>query len=173
MKKLLIFLGLFVFTTHAYSQLNLLDRSTSLMNYGQYIHPYIKLKHESNYKGELDSLKKDYLFLISFNVDTFGILVNYKIKSDEKIPELVKSYIQKLIYTTSGSWLPEIKNNKLVLSSNIICQVSLSRKIDFNKIYSRETKLDDINKLLENFKPLKENGFIPNQINYCFFYLTF
>jgi hypothetical protein len=147
MKKLILFpIALLLTTKFCYSQDTSLNRVASFKNYGQHIQFYLKTQHELIYKGELDTIKEQFIFMVSFKIDVNGKVVEYKSDLQDDIPMVVVNYIKKVIYSTSGSWHPEIKNCRIVKSDKILCRVNIYPKNFFiNKLKADyELKLEDL-----------------------------
>ena len=168
MKKLIpFFLAFLLINGFCYSQDTALSRSASFKKYGQYIQPYLKSVHESTYKGQLDSFKNHFLYIISFRIDSNGKIVEYDCSKKEEIPIVVYEYVKSIIYMTSGGWSPEIKNCELVKSEKIQCQVSISPK---NFFFS---KLKEIKKSDEDLKLHITEEFNFEKPNRCFLHLNY
>jgi hypothetical protein len=170
-EKLYLVLLFFLLSISTFSQKNT-DRSASFMHYGLYIQPFIEIHHNYFYKGELDSLKEDFFIEISFNIDTNGRIINYRIKN-ENYPAIVKKYIKDLIYSTNNKWLPEIKNCIPQISETIICYFFMySKKITISERMENRQKEFHKNYLDTSLKePPPHPEF--NKPNTCFIFLKY
>ena len=169
MKKIfLIPISLLFICKFCYSQDSSLNRVASFKNYGQHIYFYLKPQHESIYKGELDTLKEQNFFLISFKIDIYGNVVEYETDKKYNIPEVVINYIKKIIYLTSGNWKPEISNCSIVQSEKILCEIALTPKSFFSDKLNgkKELKLEDLK--VKDIPQLNLND--PNR---CFLFLNY
>jgi hypothetical protein len=168
MKKIfLIPIALLLICKFSYSQDTTLNRLASFKKYGQYIHYYLKLHHEFTYKGELDSIKEPFMFIVSFRIDEKGNVVEYETEKKEEIPPVVVNYVNKLIFSTSGGWYPEIKHSKIVKSDKIRCILNISPK-DF---FSYKSKLYDDYLIKNLYKPVPNLNF--DEPNTSFLFLIF
>lgn len=173
MKKKLVLLLIVTLFFHIGHSQNNTDRIASFLQYGQYLQPYLELQHNYFYKGELDSLHKDFKLVITFQIDTDGQIINYKNQSDS-LPELVKQYVNRLIYLTTGRWKPEVKNCSLRVSDTIKCYVYLkSKKISLN---DRMNNLEEeIKKKFFSNEPSPPNLVLSelNDPNHCAIFLNY
>ena len=152
MKKTLIFIILLFAFNNAKTQNILINRSATYLNYGQYLQ-ILSLEHQMRYKGELDSLKEDYVFIATFNIDLLGQLINLSIENESQIPNIVQIYCKNILLSTSGKWLPEIQNCSPVISSKLKCEFGLFKKKTLEKKYKEQYSIEtNTSRLLENFK---------------------
>jgi hypothetical protein len=168
MKKIFLIPIVFLLISNiCYSQDTTLNRVASFKNYGQNIHFYLKPQHEFIYKGELDTIKEQFNFIVSFKIDIKGNIVEYETDKKENIPIVVVNYIQKVIYLTSGNWYPEIKNCKVVKSDKIRCIVNIFPRdlFSYNSKLGRSFTLEDFKKGIINLNL--------NEPNTCFLYLNY
>jgi hypothetical protein len=124
-----------------YCQDSSLNRVASFKNFGQQIHYYLKSQHEFIYKCELCTLVEKFTFVVSFKIDVKGNIVEYETNKKEGIPEVVVNYIKKVIYLTSGSWHPEIKDCSIVKSDKILCRVDIFPENYFSYEFKRDHEL--------------------------------
>jgi hypothetical protein len=119
----------------------------------------------SNYK--LCDFKNSYDFYVTFKVDTTGSVIDLEIIQfpGNELPIFIKAYVEKLIRSSNGLWLPQIKDSKKVMSDEFMYQVSLTKKnqsiedrvrdnqplIDY--FFLSENKVDKIEKI--SFSPKK------------------
>lgn len=168
MKKIfLIPITLLLIVKCCYSQDVSLNRVATFKQYGQYIHYYLKPQHEFTYKGELDTIKKQFMFIVSFKIDTKGDIVEYETEKKEVIPLVVTDYVKKVFFFTSGRWQPEIKNCVVVKSDKIRCIVSILPKelFSYSSKLGREFTMEDLKKDIVNLNL--------NEPNTCFLYLNY
>lgn len=145
-----------------FSQRSAIDRNASYKHYGQYLQAELQLTHQLQYKGEFDSLKGNYTFLVTFNVDTPGNVINFSFDEKVPTPAVVKNYSKNLIMSTSGKWLPQIKNCRVVESELLTCQVHIIKKVIINKeFYDKLAETDS------DFVITKANSFDASKPN-CF-----
>jgi hypothetical protein len=170
MKKIFSFSCVFVsLYSYTFSQKNTTDRTANLMQYGQYIQAVLQGNHEAHYKAEFDTLSKwQYSFLVSFNIDTAGKLINLKMDEETFIPNIIKAYTQRLFYSTSGHWYPEIKNCLTILSSTITCHVSIVKKFTSSEERMRQFAKDE-----NELKLTRASIFNSNEPNHCSVILTY
>ena len=173
MKQLFISFTFLIAACSVYSQKNTTDRKASFENYGQYLYSHLQLAHETFYKGEFDTLKKNYLFLVSFNIDTNGKIINYNIDEETIIPLVVKNYTKKIIYLTSGRWLPEVKDCKEVISDTITCKISIREKAVISWENLKKVESENPIDLQKDFKLTRAMKFKENEPNHSYLFLTY
>jgi hypothetical protein len=126
--KMIIALFLLLASVQSHSQNNT-DRLASYKNDGQHLQTSVKGWHDMHYKGELKEVKKiTYTFLVMFQIDTTGHLINISFNKEDDMPEAVKNYALTLLKTTDGQWKSQVRSCRQVLSDTITCKFSFAKK---------------------------------------------
>ena len=170
-KTTLLSLVLLLASVSSNAQMNT-DRSASFLYYGQYLQPFIEVQHKYFYRGQLDSLREDFMVDCSFNIDTSGKIINYQLK-DEGSSSVLEKYVKELIYLTSGQWQPEARNCISQVSEKIFCRIFLtSKKINLNERMENNDK--ELKKLFSDPNSLPTNPIEElNKPNRIFIFLTY
>jgi hypothetical protein len=108
-----------VTTFQAISQ-DSLNRPTMYYKFGHYLGPHIKGWHDYNYNDEMGEMKDDFDVVTTFQIDEKGKIVHLNVQKHIG-SEKITAYVTKLVMTTNGGWLPQIRNSKEVLSDTITC----------------------------------------------------
>jgi hypothetical protein len=80
---------------------------------------------------DLKHLDHTFSFYVVFKIDTTATVIDFEIIEipvAEILPAIVKTYIKKLVMSTNGKWLPQIKSYKKVISDEMIYQGDLVKK---------------------------------------------
>lgn len=82
----------------------------------------------SNHK--LCGFKNSYDFYVTFKVDTNANVIDIKIIEvpGMPLPAYIKAYLEKMITSSGGQWLPQVKDSKKVLSDELRYQACLHKK---------------------------------------------
>jgi|GEM_PF-4242299 len=105
------------------------DRLASYKNNGQHLQTSIRGWHDFNYKGQLDGVKKiSYSFLVLFQIDTTGHIINIRFNKEDDVPDVVRNYALTLLKTTDGDWKPQVHNCRQLLSDTITCKFFFAKK---------------------------------------------
>ena len=80
--------------------------------------------------NQIRDLKKTYTAYITFKVDTTANIIDLEIIEIPGIdlPAIIKTYFEKLVRSTNGQWMPQMKDSKKVVSDEFIFQVDLVKK---------------------------------------------
>jgi hypothetical protein len=91
---------------------------------------------------QLNGFKNSYVFYVTFKVDTTAKVNDLEIIeiTAMELPASIKGYIEKLIVSTNGQWLPQINDSKKVVSDEFLYQVSLMKTDQGLKDRVRDTE---------------------------------
>ena len=79
---------------------------------------------------QLSDFKNSYTFYLTFKIDTTATVIDLEIIEipGAELPSFIKIYMEKLVKSTNGRWLPQIKDSKKVISDEMMYQVGLVKR---------------------------------------------
>jgi hypothetical protein len=172
----IFFLGIIILfaISHAFSQ-ETLNRPAMYYKFGHELGPHIKGWHDYNYNEEMSEMKDDFDVVTTFQVDTKGKVVNLNVQKHVG-SEKITAYVSKLVMTTSGGWLPQIRNSKEVLSDTITCGFLFFKRrneTDEEKTARGKRNLEIMGLMMpdEEFNKIHPAYYLTNkkswELNYC------
>jgi hypothetical protein len=143
MKQVFLILCTCVSLSAAFSQTN---SKAYLKDYKDYKAFYFFDSLNKRCVSELAGLNGMYECFVTFKVDTNANITDFLIEEIpvSKPPQLVKTYIEKLLKASNGLWIPQIKNGRKVISDEMIYRIDILRK---NQSIQERTK--DTEKIMQ------------------------
>ena len=124
------------------------DRLAGYKNDGQHLQTTLRGWHDIHYNGRLKNFNISFSFLIYFQIDTTGHLININFNEEDEVPAVVRDYAVTLLQTTNGFWKPQIRNCRLVTSDTITCKFFFAKKQSQGDwVINKEEQLENERKL--------------------------